>query len=282
MAKILAGKQIANEIKHELSEVISAYQKQGVTFRLSVVNVGDDAASASYVRGKQKTAELLGIDGGIIHLPTHTTEAELLAVVDGLNTDPQVDGILVQLPLPAHIDSQKVLLSILPDKDVDGFHPLNVGLNVTGGDGIWPCTPSGIMEMLRRSDISVDGKHAVVVGRSNIVGKPMAMLLLSADATVTMCHSRTTDLGHWTRQADILISAVGQAGLIQADMVKPGAVVVDVGMNRVDGKLVGDVDYESVAQVAAAITPVPGGVGPLTVALLMQNTVTLGRRRRGV
>lgn len=282
MTKVLNGKVIASDIKAELAEIVAKYEEQGVVFNLTVVLVGDDVASLSYVSGKKRTAASLGIQGEVIALPDTTSEEELLTVVKALNDNPEVDGILVQLPLPAHIDSQKVLLAILPEKDVDGFHPLNVGLNFSGGKGIWPCTPAGIMEILHRSEIPVRGKHAVIVGRSNIVGKPMAMLLLAENATVTICHSQTVQLETLTRQADILISAVGKAGVIRADMVKPGAVVIDVGMNRVNEKLVGDVDYESVYPMASAITPVPGGVGPLTVALLMRNTVTLGRRRRGV
>lgn len=278
MAVILDGKKIANQIQTEIKSEIEGL----FTPHLSVVLVGNDPASQSYVRGKHRTAEKLGIHSEVITLDDSVTRQELLAIIDRLNNDSNVDGILVQLPLPKHIDEHEVLLRIRPEKDVDGFHPMNAGLDFVGMPSVWPCTPAGIMEILKRENITVEGKHAVVIGRSNIVGKPMAMLLLAANATVTMCHSRTKNLREMTRQADILVSAVGQAGFIGPDFVKQGATVIDVGINRVDGKLVGDVEFERVEEVAGAITPVPGGVGPLTITMLMKNTVLLGKRRRGI
>lgn len=280
MTKVLDGKQIAARIQDEVRADVERFEKIGVTFNLTVILVGDHPASATYVRGKQRTAAKLGIAGNVINLPEDVSQITLEAEIDRLNADESVDGILVQLPLPTHITEHAVLQRIRPDKDVDGFHPVNAGRNFVGLPAVWPCTPAGIMDMLRIEGIEVVGKHAVVVGRSNIVGKPMAMLLLGANATVTLCHSRTRDLAAITRQADILVAAVGKPDVIGADHVKPGAVVIDVGMNRVDGKLVGDVSYEEVFPVAGAITPVPGGVGPLTIATLMKNTVALGRARR--
>jgi methylenetetrahydrofolate dehydrogenase (NADP+) / methenyltetrahydrofolate cyclohydrolase len=282
LAVILDGKKIAAGIQEELKSEIKDLLLQGISPQLSVVLVGDDPASQSYVRGKHRTAEKLGITSEVITLPDTVTSEELFAVIDRLNTSANVDGILVQLPLPKHIDEHEVLIRVSPEKDVDGFHPLNAGLRFVGIPGVTPCTPAGIMEILKREKIPVAGKHAVVIGRSNIVGKPLAMLLLAANATVTICHSKTRNLSVLTRQADILVSAVGQAGLIGQEDVKPGAVVIDVGVNRVNGKLVGDVDFLHVKEVASAITPVPGGVGPLTITMLMKNTVELGKRRRGI
>lgn len=283
MGMILDGKAIAGEMRELVKRDLSQLSQHGITLKLVVVLVGDNAASATYVGSKERLAKEVGMESEVIRLPDNVSQEELLARVDSLNADKDVDGILVQLPLPKHIDENAVIERISPEKDVDGFHPVSVGRNVSGIQGaVWPCTPAGIMEMLRLKDIRVAGKHAVVVGRSNIVGKPMAMLLLQANATVSICHSRTKDLGEITRQADILVVAVGRANMITADHVKPGAVVIDVGMNRVDGKLTGDVDFESVEPVASAITPVPGGVGRLTVATLMVNTVALGTIRRGV
>ncbi len=282
MALILDGKKISAQIQAEIREEIEDLHTKGIQPHLSVVLVGDDPASHSYVRGKHRTAQKLGIQSEIITLPNTVSQDELLGVIDSLNKNPNVDGILVQLPLPKHIDSHEVLLRIREEKDVDGFHPMNVGLNFVGIPSVWPCTPAGIMEMLRRENISLEGKHAVVIGRSNIVGKPMAMLLLEANATVTICHSKTKNLAKIAHEADILISAVGQAEFIHSDFVKPGAVVIDVGINRAHDKLVGDVDFDEVKEIASAITPVPGGVGPLTITMLMKNTVELGKRRRGV
>ncbi|MCF8563599.1 bifunctional methylenetetrahydrofolate dehydrogenase/methenyltetrahydrofolate cyclohydrolase FolD [Alicyclobacillus tolerans] len=282
MGRLLDGKRIAGEIRGEVAASTSKWKEQGIEFKLTVVLVGDHPASASYVRTKERVAGEVGIAGEVLRLPDSTTEAELLTLVQKLNQDESVDGILVQLPLPAHHSELKVLEAIDPLKDVDGFHPMNAGRNFIGLPTVWPCTPAGIMEMLERENIEVKGKRAVVVGRSNIVGKPMAMLLLQANATVTICHSQTKDLASLTREADILVAAVGSAHLIGKEYVKQGAVVIDVGMNRLEGKLTGDVDFEAVLPVAGAITPVPGGVGPLTVAMLMKNTVSLGTLRRGL
>lgn len=282
MARILDGKAVAQKIQQLIKQQIDELAAKGVYFNLTVVLVGDHPASASYVKNKQRTAEMLGMHGEVIRCPDDITQTDLLTLIERLNVNPLVDGILVQLPLPKHIDEQAVLQSISPDKDVDGFHPVNAGRNFVGLPAVWPCTPAGIVEMLRIENIPISGRHAVVVGRSNIVGKPMALLLLRENATVTICHSRTPNLAEMTKQADILVAAVGKANVITTSHVKPGAVVVDVGMNRVDGKLTGDVDFAGVASIAGAITPVPGGVGPLTVSMLMKNTVELGKIRRGV
>ncbi|GMA52406.1 bifunctional protein FolD [Alicyclobacillus contaminans] len=282
MARRLDGKAAAEAIHEQLSAQLTRLRTQGVVLKLVVVLVGEDAASASYVRGKQRTAEKIGLAGEVIRLPEDVTQAQLLSIIDKLNADPEVDGILVQLPLPPHLQATEIIERISPAKDVDGFHPMNVGRTAIGMDAVWPCTPKGIVNMLHREGISIRGRHAVVVGRSNIVGKPMAALLLQEDATVTVCHSKTVDLASYTRQADILVVAVGRAHLIGRHHVKPGVVVVDVGMNRLDGRLVGDVHFDEVEPIADAITPVPGGVGPLTVATLMQNTVQLGLVRRGL
>src|SRR5690606_11990051 len=291
VAQILDGKQIAAAVRADVRAAVEKRVAAGLRRpALRVVLVGDDPASHSYVRGKQKAADEVGLDAETLTFDAALSEADLLDLVERLNRDDGVDGILVQLPLPAHVDDRKVILALDPDKDVDGFHPVNVGRLVLGQEGFVPCTPAGIVEMLRRSGVETRGKHAVVVGRSQIVGLPMANLLLrkGLDATVTVCHSRTPDLGHHTRQADVLIAAVGRPGTITADMVKEGAVVVDVGVNRVEDasrergyRLVGDVDFEAVRERAAAITPVPGGVGPMTIAMLLQNTLRAAERRGG-
>ncbi len=282
MAYILDGKKVAAEIHEDLRSRLDRLRARGTVLKLAVVLVGDNPASASYVRNKERTAAKVGLESEVIRLPGDISQDILLSEVDRLNADDNVDGILVQLPLPSHLSEQEVLERIRPDKDVDGFHPVNAGRNFVGLPAVWPCTPAGIMELFRREQIEVAGKQAVVIGRSNIVGKPMAMLLLQANATVTICHSRTQNLPEIARQADILVAAVGVPKLVTREFVKPGAVVVDVGINRVDGQLVGDVDFDDVFPVAGAITPVPGGVGPLTVATLMVNTVALGLRRRGI
>ncbi|MCI8956817.1 MAG: bifunctional methylenetetrahydrofolate dehydrogenase/methenyltetrahydrofolate cyclohydrolase FolD [Eubacterium sp.] len=272
MAKIIDGKAISAAIKDELKEQVAAYKEQGVEITLAVVKVGNDPASAVYVRNKEKACEYVGITSRTLALPEETTEEELLKVVQELNHDRAVNGILVQLPLPKHIDESKILLAIDSNKDVDGFHPVNVGKMVIGEDAFLPCTPAGIIEMLKRSDIDITGKECVVIGRSNIVGKPMSILMLKENATVTIAHSRTKDLKEVTRRADILIAAIGKAKFVTADYVKDGAVVIDVGMDRdEDGKLCGDVDFASVEKIASAITPVPGGVGPMTVTMLLVN-----------
>lgn len=272
MAKIIDGKAISAEIKEELKEKVAEYKKQGVEITLAVVKVGNDPASAVYVRNKEKACEYVGITSRTLALPEETTEEELLKVVNDLNEDKAVNGILVQLPLPKHIDESKVLLAIDSNKDVDGFHPVNVGKMVIGEETFLPCTPAGIIEMLKRTDVEISGKKCVVIGRSNIVGKPMSMLMLKENATVTIAHSRTKDLKEVTKRADILIAAIGKAKFVTADYVKEGAVIIDVGMDRDEnGKLCGDVDFDSVSQVASAITPVPGGVGPMTVTMLLVN-----------
>ena len=272
MAKIIDGKQISLDIKNELKEKVAKYKEQGIEITLAVVKVGNDPASAVYVRNKEKACEYVGINSKTLALPEETTEEELLNVVKELNEDKNVNGILVQLPLPKHIDESKVLLTIDSTKDVDGFHPVNVGKMVIGEDTFLPCTPAGIIEMIKRTDIDIEGKECVVIGRSNIVGKPMAMLMLKENATVTIAHSRTKDLKEVTKRADIIVAAIGKAKFVTADYVKEGAVVIDVGMDRDEnGKLCGDVDFESVSKVASAITPVPGGVGPMTVSMLLVN-----------
>ena len=272
MAKIIDGKQISLDIKNELKEKVAKYKEQGIEITLAVVKVGNDPASAVYVRNKEKACEYVGINSKTLALPEETTEEELLNVVKELNEDKNVNGILVQLPLPKHIDESKVLLTIDSTKDVDGFHPVNVGKMVIGEDTFLPCTPAGIIEMIKRTDIDFEGKECVVIGRSNIVGKPMAMLMLKENATVTIAHSRTKDLKEVTKRADIIVAAIGKAKFVTADYVKEGAVVIDVGMDRDEnGKLCGDVDFESVSKVASAITPVPGGVGPMTVTMLLVN-----------
>ena len=272
MAKIIDGKQISLDIKNELKEKVAKYKEQGIEITLAVVKVGNDPASAVYVRNKEKACEYVGINSKTLALPEETTEEELLNVVKKLNEDKNVNGILVQLPLPKHIDESKVLLTIDSTKDVDGFHPVNVGKMVIGEDTFLPCTPAGIIEMIKRTDIDIEGKECVVIGRSNIVGKPMAMLMLKENATVTIAHSRTKDLKEVTKRANIIVAAIGKAKFVTADYVKEGAVVIDVGMDRDEnGKLCGDVDFESVSKVASAITPVPGGVGPMTVTMLLVN-----------
>ncbi|MCC2668848.1 MAG: methylenetetrahydrofolate dehydrogenase/methenyltetrahydrofolate cyclohydrolase [Armatimonadetes bacterium] len=276
-AVIIDGKAVAAEIQQEVAAEAATLRAKGVIPCIAVALVGDDPASHTYVRNKVRTAEQLGLRSVHRIFPADTSQAELLDLVREWNEDPSVSGILVQLPLPPQIESRAVLEAIDPRKDVDGFHPFNVGTLVTGGVSLPPCTPAGILELIRRAGVSLAGKEAVVVGRSNIVGKPVAMMLLAEHATVTICHSRTQDLASVCRRGDVLVAAVGRARLITADHVKEGAVVIDVGTNRVDGKLVGDVDFASVSQKAAALTPVPGGVGPMTIAMLLKNTVTAAR-----
>lgn len=276
MAKRIDGKQIAGEIRLELTGKVAAFRAaNGFAPGLAVIIVGENPASKVYVRNKQRACEEVGIASTVIALPEDTKEEELLSVVAELNADTSAHGILVQLPLPRHLDAEKVLLSIDPRKDVDAFHPYNVGRIMIGDYDFLPCTPAGVMELLKRSDISPDGKECVVVGRSNIVGKPQAMLLLHAGGTVTVCHSHTKNLPEVCRRADILVTAIGKPEFFDETYVKPGAVVIDVGMNRrpADGKLCGDVNFAKVEPVASAITPVPGGVGPMTIAMLLCNTL---------
>jgi methylenetetrahydrofolate dehydrogenase (NADP+)/methenyltetrahydrofolate cyclohydrolase len=293
-AELIDGKAIAETIRHEVAADVAALTARGVVPGLTVVLVGDDSASATYVGAKEKASKAAGMQGETIRMPASTTQAELLLVVERLNADPSVHGILVQMPLPKHIDPDTVIRHILPEKDVDGFHPVNVGKLLIGHtDGFVSCTPAGVIELLVRSGVDTRGAEAVIVGRSNIVGKPMAALLVQGraggDATVTVCHSRTRDLAFHTRRADILIAAIGRAEMITGDMIKPGAVVIDVGMNtkpdatRASGtRLCGDVHFASAVEVAGKITPVPGGVGPMTIAMLLRNTVRAAERTLAV
>ena len=282
MATILNGKQVAAEIRAELKTRAEALRKDGVVPCLAVLLAGDDPASKIYVRNKKRACEEIGIESRELLFPENVTEEELIAQIRALNEDAAVDAMLVQLPLPKHIDEARVLAEIAPEKDADGFHVVNAGRLFTGQTSVLPCTPAGCMELLRRAGVEFSGKHAVVVGRSNIVGKPMAMLLLNEHCTVTICHSRTRDLARFTRDADILVAAVGRPGIITGEMIKPGAAVIDVGINRLEnGKLMGDVDFASAEPVAGAITPVPGGVGPMTIAMLMQNAILAAEKRHG-
>ena len=283
MANIIDGKALSAAIKDEVRAQVPALEKQyGRKPCLCVIIVGENPASQVYVRNKVRAAEYVGIDSLKVELPADSSEEALLARIAALNADPAVDGILVQLPLPRHIDEEKVIDAIAPEKDVDGFHPSNVAGLWLGKDCVLPCTPAGILRLIDSTGVSLSGKQAVVVGRSNIVGKPVAKLLLDRNATVTIAHSRTADLGSVTARADVLVVAVGKAGLVTGGMVKPGAVVIDVGMNRdAEGRLCGDVDFASCEPVAGWITPVPGGVGPMTIAMLMLNTLHCFRAREG-
>lgn len=277
-AQLLDGKAMSEELRAEIARRVAALKERGVTPGLAVILVGDDPASQIYVRNKGIGCEKTGMHSVTIRMPEDTTQQALEDQIRTLNADPAIHGILVQLPLPSHLDEAAALAAIVPEKDVDGFHVQNAGRLLCGLPGVVACTPKGAMEMIRRTGVSLSGKEAVVVGRSNIVGKPMAMLLLQANCTVTMCHSRTADLASHTRRADILVAAVGKPGFITADMVKPGAIVIDVGINRVDGRVVGDVDFEHVKDVAGWITPVPGGVGRMTITMLLQNTLEAAER----
>ena len=274
MAKIIDGKLISTQIKEELKEKVARMKAQGTEIALAVIQVGDDPASSVYVRNKKKACEYIGIRSIAYELKEETTEEELLEIIDELNERKDVNGILVQLPLPAHINEDRILDRISPHKDVDGFHPQNVGALCIGKKGFISCTPAGVIQLLKRSDIEISGKECVVIGRSNIVGKPMALLLLRENGTVTVAHSRTKDLKEIAKRADILVVAIGKPKFITADYIKNGAVVIDVGIHRnEENKLCGDVDYESVEPLCSAITPVPGGVGPMTIAMLMHNCV---------
>lgn len=284
MARIIDGKGIAEDIHRELKEEAALLTQEGRAPGLAVVLVGNDPASETYVRSKERTARELGIFSKVIKKDAGTSKEELIELIKELNEDRRIDGILVQLPLPSHIDEKEIIEAIDPGKDVDGFHPVNTGRLFNSQKDIprfEPCTPMGIMELLERQGIELEGKKAVVVGRSNIVGKPVACLLLEKNATVTICHSRTRDLAKETATADILVVAVGRAGFINGSMVKEGVVAIDVGINRVDGKLVGDLDFPSVEKKSSYITPVPGGVGPMTIAMLMKNTIK-ARKYHGV
>ncbi len=279
-AKILDGKALSAKIKDNLKEECAALKEKGINPCLAVIIAGDDPASRVYVNNKKAACEYIGIKSLEYALPADVTQRELMELIDTLNDDKTVDGILVQLPLPSHLDEKEVINRIRPEKDVDAFHPVNVGKIMIGDYDFLPCTPAGVMELIAESGVEISGKQCVVVGRSNIVGKPQSMLLLHKNGTVTICHSKTKNLAEICRSADILVAAVGRAKFITADMVKEGAVVIDVGINRgEDGKLYGDVDYEPVSLVAGAITPVPGGVGPMTISMLMRNTLTAATKK---
>ncbi len=277
-AQILDGKVMSASLRAEIAERVQKLKEQGVTPGLAVILVGNDPASEIYVRNKGNGCAETGMYSRTIQMPAETTQEQLEDTIDELNSDPAIHGILVQLPLPKHLDENAALAKILPEKDVDGFHLINAGHMLTGTEGVVACTPRGALFMIKSTGLDLNGKEAVVIGRSNIVGKPMAMLLLRENCTVTICHSRTKNLAEHTRRADILVAAVGKAGFVTTDMVKPGSVVIDVGINRVDGKVKGDVDYDAVKEVAGWITPVPGGVGKMTITMLLANTVEAAER----
>ncbi|MHC4211956.1 MAG: bifunctional methylenetetrahydrofolate dehydrogenase/methenyltetrahydrofolate cyclohydrolase FolD [Planctomycetota bacterium] len=292
VATIIDGKQTAADMREELKKEVAKLKEEGIVPGLGVILVGDDPASRSYVTAKERTCEDLGIYSDDNRLPEDATQEDLLALVEKMNNDPKINGILVQLPLPKHLDESEVLLAINPDKDVDGFHPMNIGKMVAGQKAFLPCTPHGVIKLLERAGVTIEGSHAVIVGRSNIVGKPLANMLIQkapgGNATVTVCHTRTKDLAYHTLQADIIIAAAGRPNTITADMVKEGAAVIDVGVNRVEDatkkrgyRLAGDVDFEPVKEKASVITPVPGGVGPMTITMLMYNTTESAKRAAG-
>jgi methylenetetrahydrofolate dehydrogenase (NADP+)/methenyltetrahydrofolate cyclohydrolase len=292
-ARIIDGKQVAADIRAELKQEVARLKEQGIVPGLGVILVGDDPASVSYVTGKERTCDELGIYSDHHHLPAETSQADLVRLIERLNQDSQINGILVQLPLPKHLNELEVVFAIDPAKDVDGIHPVSVGKMVTGQKAFLSCTPHGVLQLLLRSGVKIEGSHVVIVGRSNLVGRPLANMLIqkrrTGNATVTICHTRTRDLAHHTRQADILVAAAGHPRTITADMVKDGAVVIDVGVNRVEDatkkrgyRLVGDVDFEAVKEKASLITPVPGGVGPMTITMLMVNTVESAKRAVGM
>jgi methylenetetrahydrofolate dehydrogenase (NADP+)/methenyltetrahydrofolate cyclohydrolase len=271
---IIDGKKISQEIKDELKIEVEKLRTKGIIPGLAVILIGDDPASQVYVKNKEKACEQIGIKSSAYKLPETTDEKELLKLINKLNQDKQVHGILVQFPLPKHINKKKVIMAIDSKKDIDGFHPENFGRMAVGYNSFPPCTAAGVLELLKRYNIRIEGSNAVVIGKSNIAGKPIAIMLLNAHATVSVCHTLTKDLGGFTKQADILVVAAGEPGLIKANMIKPGAVIIDVGINRLDdGRIVGDVDFEACREIASAITPVPGGVGPMTIAMLMKNCV---------
>lgn len=273
-AEIINGKELAQQLKDSMKKEVSDLSNHGITPHLTVILIGDNPASKSYVNGKKKASAETGISSEIIELSESTSEEKLLNIITELNNNPAVHGILVQLPLPTHIAEQKVIEQINPEKDVDGFHPINIGRMMAGKDTFLPCTPFGIVTMLKSKNIPIRGQHVVIIGRSNIVGKPVGQLLLNEDATVTYCHSKTKDLQQFTKMADILIVAVGKPNAINADFIKPGAAIIDVGINRIeDGSLTGDVDFDEAKEVASYITPVPKGVGPMTITMLLQNTI---------
>lgn len=279
VAEIINGQELATKLREEMKQDVNQLKEKGITPHLTVILIGDDPASHSYVNGKKKASSEVGISSHIIRMESTVTEEELLQKIAQLNADDSVHGILVQLPIPEHIDEQKIIEAIDPKKDVDGFHPINIGRMIVGQDAFLPCTPFGIIKMLQSKNIEIEGNHVVVIGRSNIVGKPMGQLLLNENATVTYCHSRTKDLKKYTKDADILIVAVGKEHVIDASFIKENAVVIDVGVNRTsDGKLTGDVDFEDVKKKAAFLTPVPKGVGPMTITMLLANTIKAAKR----
>ncbi|MBR8894765.1 bifunctional methylenetetrahydrofolate dehydrogenase/methenyltetrahydrofolate cyclohydrolase FolD [Staphylococcus aureus] len=283
VAKILDGKQIAKDYRQGLQDQVEALKEKGFTPKLSVILVGNDGASQSYVRSKKKAAEKIGMISEIVHLEETATEEEVLNELNRLNNDDSVSGILVQVPLPKQVSEQKILEAINPDKDVDGFHPINIGKLYIDEQTFVPCTPLGIMEILKHADIDLEGKNAVVIGRSHIVGQPVSKLLLQKNASVTILHSRSKDMASYLKDADVIVSAVGKPGLVTKDVVKEGAVIIDVGNTPdEDGKLKGDVDYDAVKEIAGAITPVPGGVGPLTITMVLNNTLLAEKMRRGI
>lgn len=282
-AQIIEGKKISDLIREEMITETAALREKGIVPGLAVVLVGEDPASKVYVGSKEKACQQLGFYSEVHRLSATTSEEELLAVIDQLNNQSSINGILVQLPLPKHINEKAVIDAIAVSKDVDGFHPESVGNLVIGDDSLLPCTPAGVIELIKRSGVDISGKHAVIIGRSNIVGKPVAMLLLRENATVTICHSRTANMEELAKQADILVVAIGKAKAIDKRFVKPGAIVIDVGINRLaDGKLAGDVDFDDCLDTAGFITPVPGGVGPMTITMLMKNTITAAKRANGI
>ncbi|MDQ1234840.1 methylenetetrahydrofolate dehydrogenase (NADP+)/methenyltetrahydrofolate cyclohydrolase [Paenibacillus sp. SORGH_AS306] len=282
-ATIINGKQIAEDIREGIRQEMEQLKTTGFQPGLAVVLVGEDPASQVYVRHKEKACHDLGYYSEVHRLPSTTSQEELLAMVDRLNKQENINGILVQLPLPEQIEEKAIINAISPEKDVDGFHPISVGNLVIGDDSLLPCTPVGVIELIKHAGVEISGKHAVVIGRSNIVGKPVSLLLQRENATVTMCHSRTSNMKELAKQADILVVAIGKANFVDASYIKPGAVVIDVGVNRLDnGKLAGDVDFESAKQVSGPITPVPGGVGPMTITMLMQNTLVAAKRAHGL
>lgn len=273
MAELLDGKAVAKVLKEEIQQEIAQWKEQGVSPKLAVVLVGDDPASVVYAKSKQKMSEGLGMAFELFALPADTAEEEVLSLIERLNQDSSVHGIMVELPLPKHISKEKVMAAVRPDKDVDGVHPINRGYILSGEEGLFPATPQSCIEIMLRSGVQISGKHVVIVGRGETVGKPLVFLILKHNATVTICHSKTPDLGYHTRQGDIVIAAVGKAKLVKKDMIKPGAIVVDAGINEIPGGICGDVDFDEVKEVAGRISPVPGGVGSLTTVLIMKNVL---------
>lgn len=273
MAELLDGKTIAKVLKEEIKQEVHVWKEKGINPKLAVILVGEDPASVVYAKSKQKVSDSLGIDFELFILPAESAEGEISSLIDSLNANPDVHGIMIELPLPKHISKERIMAAVRPDKDVDGVHPINRGYILSGEEGLFPATPQSCIEILLRSGVEIAGKHVVIVGRGETVGKPLVFLILKHNATVTICHSRTPDLGSFTRQADILIAAVGKARLVKKDMVKPGAIVVDAGINEIPGGICGDVDFDEVKEVASLISPVPGGVGSLTTALVMRNVL---------